>query len=79
MGMPEYSEHRGIVIRKYRNFWGSFVLVLQEGGGSVKVNTGKGIYENCVIGGEYTIGKTGRKLVNIRQGTAENRDGFIDQ
>lgn len=72
--MARYSEHRGVVVKKYRNLLGKCVLVLDENNILIKVNVGKTLYQVIEIGCKLTIGKIGRKLINIRPGFAKNID-----
>ena len=61
-----YNEHRGILIRKYRNFWGKYVFVIDGNGNTSKIYVGKCIYDETELGAKLTIGEIKRKLINIR-------------
>ena len=69
-----YTEHRGSLINKYRNFWGKYVFVVDEDGKKSKVYVGRCIYEDAELGSRLTIGEINRKLVNIRPGICKNND-----
>ena len=70
-----YKEHRGSLIKKYRNVLGKYVFVIDENGKKSKVYVGKCIYEDAKLGSQLTIGEINRKLVNIRPGICKNNDG----
>ncbi|MBE5958690.1 MAG: GNAT family N-acetyltransferase [Lachnospiraceae bacterium] len=48
-----------------------YVLVLEENGIRKKIHVGKKIYSDAEIGSKWTVGIIGRKLINIRQGYAD--------
>ena len=68
------KEHLGSLIKKYRNFFGKYVFVVDESGEKSKVYVGKCIYEATKLGSKLTIGEINRKLVNIRLGICKNND-----
>lgn len=63
-----YREHRGILVRKYRDLFGRYVLVISEAGVLARVRVGKHIYNRMAPGVKLTVGKIRGKLVNIRPG-----------
>ena len=69
-----YKEHRGNLIKKYRNVLGKYVFVIDENGEKSKVYVGKCIYEDTKLGSILTIGEINRKLINIRPGICKNND-----
>ena len=72
--MNYYKEHRGVLIRKYRNFLGKYVFVIDENGELSKTYVGKEIFEDMKLGSSLTIGEVNRNLINIRQGIYKNTD-----
>ena len=69
-----YSEHRGILVKKYRSFFGKYVFVMDENGVPSKVYVGRCIYEDAKIGSKLTVGEINHKLVNIRPGICINNE-----
>ena len=69
-----YNEHRGILIKKYRNLFGKYVFVIDENKKPSKIYVGKCIYEDTKLGSILTIGEINRKLINIRLGICKNTD-----
>lgn len=69
-----YTEHRGVLIQKYRNFFGRYIFVIDETDKKSKVYVGKCIYEDTTLGSQLTIGEINRKLINIRPGICKNSD-----
>ena len=67
-----YKEHWGILIIKYRSFWGRYVFVLEEQSNRCKVYVGRGIYEMVKEGSKLTVGEINGQLVNIRPGFCKN-------
>jgi hypothetical protein len=65
--MNKYSDHHCILIKKYRTLF-HYVWVLEEQGQKFKVHVGKALYFRIQNGTQLTIGKIGRKLINIRPG-----------
>ena len=65
--MNKYSDHHCILIKKYRTLF-HYVWVLEENGQEFKVYVGRALYFHIEIGTQLTIGKIGRKLINIRSG-----------
>ena len=65
--MNNYSDHHCTLIKKYRNLF-HYVWVLEENGQEFKVYVGKALYFRIELGTQLTIGKIGRKLINIRSG-----------
>lgn len=70
-----YKEYRGVLVRKYRNIFGSHVFVIDEKGRQGKVRVGKWVYLDTPIGAKLTVGVLDGKLVNIRPGICKNTDG----
>ncbi len=69
-----YNEHRGILIKKYRNLFGKYVFVIDENKKTSKIYVGKCIYEDTKLGAKLTIGEIERKLINIRPDICKNID-----
>ena len=69
-----YKEHRGSLIKKYRNVFGKYVFVIDENGEKSKVYVGKCIYDDTELGSKLTVGEISRKLINIRPGICKNND-----
>ena len=65
--MNNYSDHHCTLIKKYRTLF-HYVWVLEENGQEFKVYVGKALYFRIELGTQLTIGKIGRKLINIRTG-----------
>ena len=65
--MNNSSDHHCTLIKKYRNLF-HYVWVLEENGQKFKVYVGKALYFRIELGTQLTIGKIGRKLINIRSG-----------
>ena len=65
--LKKYSEHHGVLIKKYRGLL-HYVWVLDDNGTLFRVNVGKALYYESPIGSKFTIGRIGRKLINIRSG-----------
>ncbi len=61
-----YQEYRGVLVKKYRDFWGHYVFIIQGNISMGKVYVGKGFYDTINLGTELIIGAIRRKLVNIR-------------
>lgn len=40
----EYKEIRGTVVKKYRNIWGQYILVMDENGTKTKMKVGKMLF-----------------------------------
>lgn len=72
--LANYTEHRGVLVKKYRSLF-AYIFVIEEKGTKIKVNVGKGLYHSIAVGSRLTVGKIGRKLINIRPGYAVNSDG----
>ena len=70
----KYVEYRGVVVRKYRDFWGRYVLVIDEKGVPHKVRVGKWIYMDTELGAKLTVGVLDGKLINIRPGICKKSD-----
>lgn len=69
-----YKEYRGVLVRKYRDFFGRYVFVIDEKGIQGKVRVGKWIYLDTELGTKLTVGVLDGKLVNIRPGICKNVD-----
>ncbi|MBQ5321419.1 MAG: hypothetical protein J6K88_05140 [Oscillospiraceae bacterium] len=69
-----YKEHRGILIRKYRTFFGKHIFVVDENGLQSKIYVGKCIFDDTELGTKLTIGELNQKLINIRPGFCKNTD-----
>ena len=65
--MNKYSDHHCTLIKKYRTLF-HYVWVLEENGQNFKVYVGKALYFRTDLGIRLTIGKNGRKLINVRPG-----------
>ena len=60
-----YNEHRGMLVKKYRNIWGKYVFVINENDKTSKVYVGKDIFEDTKLDSKLTVGEINRKLINI--------------
>ena len=69
-----YKEHRGVLIKKYRNLFGKYIFIIDENVNTSKIYVGKCIYEDTKVGAKLTIGEIERKLVNIHPGICKNTD-----
>ena len=65
--LSNYSNHHCVLIKKYRNIF-HYIWVLEENGKTFKIYVGKALYFQAELGTKLTIGKIGRKLINIRTG-----------
>ncbi len=65
--LKKYSEHHCVLIKKYRGLF-HYVWILDDNGSVFRVNVGKALYYGESIGSKLTIGRIGRKLINIRRG-----------
>ena len=65
--LKKYSEHHCILIKKHKGLL-HYVWVLDDNGTLFRVNVGKALYYESPIGSKFTIGRIGRKLINIRSG-----------
>ena len=65
--LKKYSEHHCILIKKYRGLF-CYVWILDDNGKLFRINVGKALYYESRIGSKFTIGRIGRKLINIRCG-----------
>lgn len=65
--MNKYSDHHCTLIKRYRTPF-HYVWVLEENGQNFKVYVGKALYFRTDLGTRLTIGKIGRKLINVRPG-----------
>lgn len=65
--LKKYAEHHCTLIKKYRGSF-HYVWVLDDRGARFHINVGKMLYYDGQIGGKYTIGRIGRKLISIRSG-----------
>ena len=61
-----YREHSGFLIKKYRNFWGAYVFVINEDETNYKIRVGKGLFDEVRQGSQITVGERNGKLINIR-------------
>lgn len=66
-----YSEHKCILIKKHRGLF-HYTWSLDDNGKRFKVNVGKMLYDRVQIGEKLTVGRIGRKLINIRTGYCED-------
>ena len=65
--LNKYSNHHCILIKKYRTIF-HYIWLLEENGNIFKIHVGKALYFRTELGTQLTIGKIGRKLINIRPG-----------
>ena len=68
--MRKYSEHHCLLVKKYRTIF-RYVWVLEENESRFKIHVGKSLYLHHHIGSRLTIGRIGKKLINIRSGFAK--------
>ncbi len=69
-----YNEHRGVLVKKYRNLFGKYIFIIDENEMASKIYVGKCIYEDTELGAQLTIGEIDSKLINIRPGICKNTD-----
>lgn len=69
-----YKEHRGILVKKYRDFLGRYVFVIDENGVKSRVYVGKVLFNDTETDTKWTIGEIRRKLISIRPGICKNTD-----
>ncbi len=69
-----YTEVRGILIKKQRNVFGKYVLILDDNGKKSKIYVGKLIFDKAELDTKWTIGHIHGKLINIRPVFFENED-----
>ena len=69
--LSKYSEHRCLLVKKYRTVF-HYVWVLEENGNRFKIHVGKQLYLLHPIRSRLTIGRIGKKLINIRPGFAKS-------
>ena len=65
--LNKYSNHHCILIKKYRTVF-HYIWLLEENDNIFKIHVGKALYLQIDIGTKLTIGRIGRKLINIRTG-----------
>ena len=68
--MRKYSEHHCLLVKKYRTVF-HYVWVLEENENRFKIHVGKSLYLHHQIGSRMTIGRIGKKMINIRPGFAK--------
>ena len=66
--LKNYRDHRGVIIKKYRTFWGRYIFLIEENGIRHKIDVGKRVFESFELGSKITVGVMNRKLINIRPG-----------
>ena len=66
----KYSEHHCVLVKKYRTLF-HYIWVLEENGKKFKIHIGKAMYISTEIGSQLTIGRIGRKLINLRKGVCK--------
>ena len=76
--LKKYSEHHCVLIKKYRGLF-RYVWVLDDNGILFRINVGKALYYGSQIGSKFTIGRMGRKLINIRRGFCKFSKLSFDQ
>lgn len=69
-----YKEHRGILVKKYRDFVGRYVFVIDEKEILSKVYVGKMLFEKAELGTKWTVGEINRKLIGVRSEISKNKD-----
>ena len=69
--MSRYSVHRCVLVKKYRTPF-HYVLLLDDHGKRFRVNAGKALYDLRKVGEKLTVGRIGRRLINIRPGHGED-------
>ena len=65
--LNKYSEHHCTLIEKHRTVF-RYVLVLRDSKDTFKVYVGQELYSDIKIGQRLTIGRIGKRLINIRLG-----------
>ncbi len=69
-----YTEVKGVLIKKYRNILGQYIFILDEDGVKSKVRVGKMIFTKAELNTKWTIGHINGMLINSRPGFCENTD-----
>jgi len=69
--MRKYSEHHCLLVKRYRTVF-HYVWVLEANENKFKIHVGKSLYHRYRIGSQLTIGRIGKKLVNIRSEIVKN-------
>ncbi len=65
--LSKYSDHHCTLIKKYRTVF-HYVLVLRDKEDAFKIHVGQALYSDIKIGQRLTIGRIGKRLINIRLG-----------
>ena len=65
--LSKYSEHHCILLEKKRTLF-HYVWMLQDKEDIFMVYVGKTLYLDVNIGQRLTVGKIGKRLINIRRG-----------
>ena len=64
-----YKDAQGVILKKYRNLLGQYILVLsEESGTKTKIFVGKALYDLVAVGSKQTIGHIKGRIINIRPG-----------
>ena len=68
----KYKDISGVLIRKYRNLFGKYVL--EEDGQKTKIYVGKMMFKDVEVGTKWTIGHINGRLINMRPGVHKVSD-----
>lgn len=72
--LPNYKEVRGVVVKKYRNIFGKYVLLLEEKGIKTKIYVNETMYHYVALDSTWTIGHINGNLINMSLGLSQNTD-----
>ena len=69
-----YKDVRGVLIRKYRNLLGHYILVFDENGKKSRISVNVTLYNIAELGTKWTIGHIKGNLINCRPGFCKKSD-----
>ena len=72
--LKNYKEIRGVLVKKYRNIWGRYILVFDEDGKKTRISVNETLYIKAALNTKWTIGHIGGNLINSRPGFCKNTD-----
>ena len=74
--LKNYKEVRGILIKKYRNIWGQYIIVIDEDGIKSRISVNEALYTIAELGTKWTIGHIKGSMINHRPGFCKNTDEY---
>lgn len=63
-----YKDARGVLIKKYRNLLGHYILVIDENDKKTKISVNYALYSTAQLGTKWTIGHIKGSMINCRPG-----------